>query len=78
MILQPRLSLGLALGVGKELQRQVSSYCELAHSGVHVFVPFVTPPSASIVAPLLTWQACPGGPAKHVSVALASVSTPLG
>ena len=79
MTVQPRLSAGLAVGAWLALpELHVSSYCELSHCDLQVLVPFSTLPSASIVAPLLTSQLCPGGPATQVSVALASVSTPLG
>ncbi len=43
----------------------VISYCEEPQTEVQLSVPPVTPPSRFTVAPLLTWQICPGGPAKH-------------
>src|SRR5580658_5195130 len=43
---------------------EVNSYCPAPHCPWQLSVPPDTPPSSPfIVAPLLTWQICPGGPA---------------
>ena len=58
----------------------VNSYWDGPHIDRQFSVPPDTPPSATFtVAPLLTWQICPGGPAKQPEAEPRSpTSTPAG
>jgi hypothetical protein len=66
MMLQSRDESGAGIGPTTPALRQVSSYWDAGHIDLQVSVPPVTwPVAAFTVAPLLTSQDWPGGPAKQ-------------
>jgi hypothetical protein len=68
MTWQPSDETGAGMGPDIAALWHESSNSPAPQSGLHVSFPFSTPPSASTIAPLLTSQICPDGPAVQVSV----------